>query len=116
MDTKKVHQLILSFVQDEDAFIWIKDIMKKQDGRLDIKALRHHYKGPGSKSVRIKEAEAVRRDLMYKSERTVTFERFCTKLAAMFTAYADNDEPFPDTQLNTPTYSIPKKIKFRVSV
>jgi hypothetical protein len=52
-DTKKVHQLILGFVQGEDALTWIKDIMKKQDGRLDMKYLRHHYIGAGSQSVRI---------------------------------------------------------------
>jgi hypothetical protein len=72
--------------------------MRKQDGRLDIKALRASLQRSRASRVRIKEAEAVRRNLMYKNERAITFERFCTKLAAMFTAYADNDEPFPDTQ------------------
>jgi hypothetical protein len=92
-DTKTVHQLILGFVQGEDAVTWIKDTMKKQDGRLDMKYLRHHYSGAGSQSVRIKQAEAVHTNLVYKNERTLSFERFGRQLGDMFTAYSDNDEP-----------------------
>jgi hypothetical protein len=55
-DARKVHQLIHGFVQGETAETWIKPTEKRQNGRLDFKALQAHYGGEGNKSVRIKEA------------------------------------------------------------
>jgi hypothetical protein len=97
-DTEKVHRIILGFLQGEDSLTWIKDHMKKQDGRLDMQCLMNHYSGTGSKQVRINEAQAVEKNLVYKSERTLNFELFCTRLKAMFTAYAENGEPLLQTK------------------
>lgn len=97
-DTKRVHQFIIGFTQNEDANTWIKDIMTKNNGRLDMQYLRAHYWGTGSKSVRIKQAQAVEKNLIYKNERVLSFELFCTRMKEMFTTYADNGEPYEDTK------------------
>jgi hypothetical protein len=39
-DARKVHQLLVGFVQKQTAATWIKDSKKKQDGRINIKSLR----------------------------------------------------------------------------
>jgi hypothetical protein len=70
-DARKVHQLIHGFVQGEIAETWIKPKEKRQNGRLDFKALQAHYGGEGNKSVRIKEAEVLRNSLHYKNERAM---------------------------------------------
>jgi hypothetical protein len=97
-DARKVHQLIHGFVQGETAETWIKPKEKRQDGRLDYKALQAHYGGEGNKSVRIKEAEILRNSLHYKNERAMSFEKFLTNMQAMFTGFEDNDEILTDSQ------------------
>jgi hypothetical protein len=87
-----VHQLIHGFVQGETAETWIKATKKKQNGRLDYLALQAHYGGKGNKLIRIKEAEVLRNNLTYKSERTMSFEKFLTSMQSMFTGFNDNDE------------------------
>jgi hypothetical protein len=49
--------LIHEFIQGETAETWIKQTEKRQNGRLDFKALQAHYGGKGNKSVMIKEAK-----------------------------------------------------------
>jgi hypothetical protein len=97
-DARKVHQLIHGFVQGEIAETWVKPNKKKQNGRLDFKALQAHYGGEGNKSVRIKEAEVLRRTLHYKNERAMSFEKFLTNMQTMFTGFADNEEILTDAQ------------------
>ena len=97
-DARKVHQLIHGFVQGETAETWIKPKEKKQDGRLDFKALKAHYGGEGNKSVRIKEAEVLRNSLQYKNERSMSFDKFLTSMQKMFTGFEDNEEFLSNTQ------------------
>jgi hypothetical protein len=97
-DARKVHQLIHGFIQGEIAETWIKPKEKRQDGRIDYQALAAHYGGEGNKSVRIAEAEVLRTTLHYKSERTMTFEKFLTNMQSMFTGFADNGEVLSDAQ------------------
>jgi hypothetical protein len=79
-DARKVHQLIHGFAQGETAKTWIKPKEKRQNGRLNFKALQAHYGGEGNKSVRIKEAEVLRNSLHYKNERAMSFEKFLTNM------------------------------------
>ena len=72
-DSRKLHQLIHGFVQDETIETWIKPKDRKQDGRLDYLALLSHYGGEGNKAVRVKESEALRTSLIYKNERAISF-------------------------------------------
>ena len=97
-DARKVHQLIHGFVQGETSETWIKPKEKRQNGRLDYKALQAHYGGEGNKSVRIKEAEVLRNTLSYKNERTMSFEKFLTNMQAMFTGFEDNNEVLTNSQ------------------
>ena len=91
-DARKVHQMIHGLVQGEIAEAWIKPLQKKQNGRLDLKALMAHYGGEGNKTVRIKEAEALRASLHYKNERAMPFDKFLTNMQNMFTGFEDNGE------------------------
>jgi hypothetical protein len=97
-DARKEHQLIHEFVQGETAETWIKPKEKRQNSRLNFKALQAHYGGEGNKSVRIKEAEVLRNSLHYKNERAMSFEKFLTNMQAMFTGFEDNDKLLTDAQ------------------
>jgi hypothetical protein len=66
---RKVHQLIHGFVQRETSETWIKASERRHNGRLDYFALLAHYGGEGNKAVCIKEAESLRKTLIYKNER-----------------------------------------------
>ena len=44
-DARKVYQLATSFTRGETSEQWIKMHAKKQNGRLDLKALYAHYQG-----------------------------------------------------------------------
>jgi hypothetical protein len=97
-DARRVHQLIHGFVQGEIAETWIKPKEKKQDGRIDFQALQAHYGGEGSKSVRIQDAEALRKTLYYKSERAMKFETFLTNMQTMFTGFDKSEEEMKPPQ------------------
>jgi hypothetical protein len=71
---------------------------KKQDGRLDYKALEAHYGGEGNKAVRVQEAEVLRTTLHCKSERTMSFDKFLTNMQSMFAGFADNEEILTEAQ------------------
>ena len=91
-DSRKVHQLLKSFLQTETAEQWIKPIAKKQSGCLDMKALRDHYSGEGNTSRRIAVAERIRDTLHYKNERAMQFSAFLDKLQKMFNIFEEGNE------------------------
>ena len=96
-DAKKVHQLLKSFLNAETAEQWVKGLSKKQNGRLDMQALRRHYSGEGNTSRRITVAERIRDTLFYKSERAMSYESFLAKLQKMFNIFADEGEPMEES-------------------
>jgi hypothetical protein len=91
-DAKKVHQIIHGLVQGEIAETWIKPTERRQNGRVAFLALQSHYGGEGNKSVCVKEAEGLRKNRMCKSERTMSFELFLTKMQTMFIGFLDSQE------------------------
>jgi hypothetical protein len=97
-DSRKVHQFINGFVQSEFAETWVKPNYKRKNGRIDYKALSSHFGGEGNKLIRIKEAEALRKTLVYRNERAMTFEKFLTSMNLMFVAYQENGEPIGKDQ------------------
>jgi hypothetical protein len=97
-DASKLHHLIHGFVQGETAEAWLKANLKKCNGRIDIKGLEAHYGGQGNKSILIKEAEALRKNLVYKNERTLKLESFLTTMEAMFESFATHDEGLTNAQ------------------
>ena len=95
---RRADELVPDVDIGETSETWIKPKKKRQNGRLDFKALQAHYGGEGNKSVRIKEAEVLRNTLSYKNERTMSFEKFLTNMQAMFTGFEDNNEVLTNSQ------------------
>lgn len=91
-DTRKVHQLIKSFLQTETAEQWIKPIARHQSGREDMQALRNHYSGEGNTSRRIAVAERLRDSLHYKNKKSLQFSTFLDKLQKMFNIFEEEKE------------------------
>ena len=91
-DSRKVHQLIKSFIQTETAEQWIKPLARRQCGRQDMDALRKHYSGEGNTSRRIATAERLRDSLHYKNEKSLQFATFLDKLQKMFNIYEEENE------------------------
>ena len=94
--TRQVYQLIIASVQGEQSKEWIKAKMKKQDGRIDFQCLLAHFEGEGNTSRRIAEAERLRDNLFYKSERAMPFATFLSKLQHMFNIYKEEEEEYSE--------------------
>jgi hypothetical protein len=97
-DSRKVQQLVTGLVHGEAAETWIKSVARRRNGRIDFRALTDHHGGAGNKSVRIKEAEVLRRTLTYKNERAMSFEKFIANMNLMFVAHAENEEVMSEDQ------------------
>ena len=98
-DDKAVHQLVLSFVTGEHAEEFVKPLARRQSGRADIAALRNHFDGEGNTSRRIAEAERLRDNLIYKSERSLPFTQFLSRLQHMFTLFEKENEPYTEAAM-----------------
>jgi hypothetical protein len=97
-DAKVVHQLIHGFVQGETAEVWITPTARRKNGRLDFQALQAHYEGEGNKQIRLDEAEQLRRNLTYKNERVLSFDKFLTSMQRMFQGFYDAGEAYLEPQ------------------
>ena len=95
-DSQQVHQLILSFVQGEEAEQWIKKIRRHNDGRRDFQALAAHFEGEGNTSRRIAEAERIRDTVTYKNERALPFSKYLSKLQLMFNIFQEEGEEYTE--------------------
>jgi len=81
IDARTVHQIILRNVhEDSDAYVYLKPLLRRQDGSLDIQALRGRYQSEASVQAIINNAKSVLCNLRYKNERSFSFERFSAKL------------------------------------
>ena len=81
IDARTVHQLILRNVhEDSDAYTYIKPLLRRRNGRLDITALRQRYDNDATKQAIINMAKSSLSHLRYKNERSFSFERFSSKL------------------------------------
>jgi len=96
-DARKVHQLATSFTQGETSEQWIKMHVKKQNGRVDLKALCAHYQGAGNTTRRIAEATRLRETLHYKNKRLLSFATFLSKVQHMFNLFEEEDETFTES-------------------
>ena len=70
-DARRVHNLLVGFLQGENTENWIRAIAKYQDGRKDMIALRRHYAGEGNSTRRISDAKKIQTTLHYKTERAL---------------------------------------------
>ena len=91
-DSRKVHQLLKSFLQTETAEQWIQPLARRQSGREDMKALRSHYSGEGNTTRRIADAERARDSLHYKNEKSMPFSTFLDNLQRMFNTFKKEGE------------------------
>ena len=97
-DAKQVHQIIMTLTIGENAEQWLKEVTKKANGRLDMAALRSHFRGAGNKSRRIAQATQMQKTLHYKNERALPFNVFISKVKKMFNIYDECEESVPETQ------------------
>jgi hypothetical protein len=91
-DSRRVHNLLTSFLQGEHTENWIRDIARYTDGRRDMTALRRHYAGEGNSTRRIADAKRIQSTLHYKSERALPFSTFLDNLQKMFSIYKKEKE------------------------
>ena len=81
IDKRTVHQIILRNVcENSDAYTYLKPLLRRQDGSLDIKALRDRYESEASRQTNINLSKSVLANLKYKNERSLSFESFSSKL------------------------------------
>ena len=95
-NTLQAHQLILSSTQGQPSHEWIKPLMKKTNGRIDMSALRAHYQGEGNTTRRIAEAERLRESLYYRNGSGLPFASYLSKTQQMFTLFEENKDPYSD--------------------
>ena len=95
-DARTVHQLIESYTTGENSEVWVKKIRRHQNGRMDMEALRSHYRGEGNQSRRISDAETMRDTLHYKGESSMPFATFLAKVQKMFNLFEQIGEPYSE--------------------
>jgi hypothetical protein len=95
-DTRRVHNLLVGFLQGENTENWIRNIANFQDGRRDMIALRRHYAGEGNSTRRIGDAKRIQSSLHYKTERALPFNKFLDSLQRMFTIFEEEGEPMTE--------------------
>jgi hypothetical protein len=80
-DCKTVHLFIVNNVsEDSDAHAYIKPLMIRNNGRLDIKALEERYENEATIQDCAKASNKTWELLVYKNERAMTFKDFSKKL------------------------------------
>ena len=95
-DSRRVHNLLLGFLNGELSESWIRSLARYQDGRRDFTALRRHYAGEGNSTRRIGDAKRIQATLHYKSERALPFNKFLDSLQKMFTIFEEENEPLSE--------------------
>jgi hypothetical protein len=95
-NTRRVHNLIIGFLQGENTENWIRNIAKYQDGRCDMIALRRHYSGEGTSTRRIADTKRIPNTLHYKTEKALPFNKFLDSLQRMFTIFEEDNEPLTE--------------------
>ena len=90
-DARTVHKIIMKNVhEDSDAYTYIKTLIRHRNGRRDIKALRERYSSDVTKQAIINKAKNDLQNLIYKNERSFSFEKFSSKLQKAYDELEDN--------------------------
>ena len=82
--------------EDSDAYTYIKPLLRHEDGRRDIKALRSRYLNTSTRQTTINEANQVLDNLTYRNKRAMTFEKFSSKLQNALNDLEDCGRPVHD--------------------
>jgi hypothetical protein len=96
-DARSVHHTLQSLTVGQNAEHWLRELGRKNNGRLDMAALRSHYRGAGNQSRRVNQAKKLHETLHYKNERAMKFSDFISKAKMMFNIYEECKEPQPET-------------------
>ncbi len=91
-DSRRIHNLLVGFLQGENSEDWICSIAKYKDGRRDMIALRRHFAGEGNSARCIADAKRLQATLHYKTERALPSSKFLVLLQKMFTIFEDKNE------------------------
>lgn len=76
-DALTVHNIITRNISEaSDAYTYIKPRIKKNNGRLDIIALKERYENKAMHETCINEAKKVLQTITYRNERAMKFEKF----------------------------------------
>ena len=79
-DALAVHNLILRNIADNsNAYTYVKSIIRNNNGRRDIRALRARYENTAMQETHVNDAKKTLSLLTYRSERAMTFEKFVAK-------------------------------------
>ena len=92
VDRMLVFNMIVSFTTGQPSGDWIKSTIKYSDGRRSMKTLINHFSGEGNASRNIAEADRLKDNLHYKSERAMSFENFLTNYQKMYNIYEKEGE------------------------
>ena len=68
--------IIKNLSENSEAYTYIENSIDEQDGRVDIIALRARYSNKSADDVLGNEAKESFRNLVYKNERAMLFEKF----------------------------------------
>ena len=80
-NARSVQQLISYNVrEDSDAHTYIKPLMRKRNGKLDMNSLRERYSSDATKQGIINAAKSTLENLRYKNDRSFSFERFSSRI------------------------------------
>ncbi len=94
-DARRVHNLLVGFLQGENTEHWTRNIARYQDGRCEMTALRR-ISGEGNSTRRIADAKRIQNLLHYKTERALPFNKFLDSLQRMFTIFEEENEPLTE--------------------
>ena len=90
INNEMVHQIILkNIAEDSDTYTYIKPHIKEKDGQKVIIALRESFKNYGMLQEWFLKANPTLKNLVYRDERWIFFERFSTKFQAAIDNFAD---------------------------
>ena len=84
-------------MQGQPLHKWIKPLVKKTNGRIDMAALRAHYQVKGKTIQFIAEAEHLRDSFNYRNECALPFTSYLSKMEKMFTLFEEKKEPYSDS-------------------
>ncbi len=71
---------IVPYTTGENSEVWVKRIKRHQNGRMDMEALRAHYRGKGNQGRRINYSETMKDTLHNKGESAMPFVTFLAKV------------------------------------
>ena len=83
-DNRKVYQLLKAYLVETPGYVWIESFDATQNGRGAFQAWTQHYNGTGELSKRMQRAKTNLKRLHYKSEHSMSFERFNEKMSSAF--------------------------------